>query len=1141
MELLILGPLEARVDGRKLPLGGVKQRSLLALLLLHAGEPVSSDRLVDELWPGTERRDALKALSMAVARLRRALTAGSDGDGVVVTRPPGYELRIGPHALDLDQFERLLAAARATTDPAVAARTLREALALWRGPPLADLAFEPFCQADIARLQELRLGALEDRIDADLALGGGAELVAEVEALVGEHPLRERLRGQQLVALYRSGRQADALEAYAAARRALVDELGIEPGPRLRELHQSVLEQDAGLDAIEPAPAAGPEPPAVFVGRERELAALRAGLADAFAGRGRLFLLAGEPGIGKSRLAEELAREAGGRGARVMLGRCWEAGGAPAYWPWIQALRPYVASCDATALAEQAGTGASDLVQVAPELAHRLPELPPPSVLEPDLARFRLFDAATRFLRRAAAARPVVLVLDDLHAADAPSLLLLRFLARELGSARLLVLAAYRDVDPRPSDELAELLAEVSREPACRRLELPGLREPEVAEYLERAAGEHASARLASDLHARTEGNPLFVGELVRLLALEGRERAAVPPGVRDVISRRMTHLTAGARALLVLSCVLGREFGRGLLGALAGGTGEQLLERLDEAIAAGLLADVPGAPERLRFEHVLFRDTLYDGLTNARRVRLHRQVAETLERLPGAPPAELAAHALAAGDGAMALRAARDGAAEAVASHAYEEAARLFGLALEALDELERARPADPGERLALLMAAGDALARAGSVAASKERFLAAAELARVQRRPEDLARAALGYGGPTVWQRAADDHRLVPLLGEAVTAIGGGNRRLRARLLARLAGALRDQPAMEPRIALSREAVAIARDLGEPELLASALVASFMASWGPDVDRLVPLADEVRAIARRTGDPATVLDALTLDGILEWLMHADLDAAEADRRYEELAVEQGLPADRWQAEMQSALWPLLRGDFAVAERLAERALAAGGARSADADCSYRLELFLLRREQGRLAEIEDLMREAVDAYPGYRAFRCLIPLLELELGRPAQARRAFDALAAGGFAGLPRDSEWQFCLCVLAEVASGLGDREAADVLQRLLAPYPRISAMAAGEASLGPIARFLGMLAATTGRTDDAARHFEEALEINERIGARPWLAHTQEHYARLLRGRGGLGDEARARELLAAARATYRELGIARSAG
>ena len=264
----------------------------------------------------------------------------------------------------------------------------------------------------------------------------------------------------------------------------------------------------------------------MFVGRARELAELRAGVDDAFAGRGRLFLLSGEPGIGKSRLAEELARIGRARGAAVLVGRCWEAGGAPAYWPWIQALRPYVRACDADTLAAQAGAGAADLAQVVPELADRLPGLPPPSTLEPELVRFRLFDATAEFLRRVGEARPVVLVLDDLHAADEASLLLLRFLARELGADRLLLLAAYRDVDPRPAQPLAEMLAEVSREPSCRRIALRGLGEPEVAEYLDRTAAELASPRLASALHERTEGNPLFVGELVRLLAIEGEEPA---------------------------------------------------------------------------------------------------------------------------------------------------------------------------------------------------------------------------------------------------------------------------------------------------------------------------------------------------------------------------------------------------------------------------------------------------------------------------------------------------------------------------------------------------------------------------------------------------------------------------------------
>jgi DNA-binding SARP family transcriptional activator/tetratricopeptide (TPR) repeat protein len=1141
MEFLILGPLEARVGGRKLPLGGVKQRSLLAMLLLHAGEPVSSDRLIEALWPGARRRDSAKALTMAVARLRRVLepAAAGDGYGVVVTRPPGYELRIGPDAFDLRRFERLLARARSARDPATAARTLREALALWRGRPLADLAYEPFCQSEIARLEELRLVAVEDRVDADLALGGGAELVAELEALVDEHPLRERLRGQLLVAFYRSGRQADALEAYQSARRVLVDELGIEPGPRLRGLHQAILEQDAALEPAAPAAAEESAPAGVFVGRARELAQLRAGVDDAVAGRGRVFLLSGEPGIGKSRLAEELARHARGRDATVLVGRCWEAGGAPAYWPWIHALRTYVRTCDTGTLAEQAGAGAADLAQVVPELAERLPGLPPPSTLEPDLVRFRLFDATAEFLRRVGESRPVVLVLDDLHAADEASLLLLRFLARQVGAARLLLVAAYRDVDPRPGRPLAEMLAEVTRESSCRRLELRGLGEPEVAEYLDRTAAELSSPRLAATLHERTEGNPLFVGELVRLLAIEGEQPHAVPPSVRDVIARRTTHLTAQGRELMVLASVLGREFRRDALAALAGRDGEHLLDGLDEAIASGLLSAVPGAADRLRFEHVLVRDTLYDGLSGARRMRLHQRAVEALEQLAGAPDAvrlaELAQHASAAGDHAKALRAACDAAGHALEAHAYEEAARLYGLALDALDRL---RPAEALERLPLLLAAGDALASAGSTAASKDRFLAAAVVARSARRPTDIALAALAYGGRTVWQRAGDDHRLVPLLEEALAAIGDTDPVLRCRLLARLAGALRDQPSLEPRSSLSREAIGLARALGEPDLLADALVAHFLASWGPDVDRLVPLAREVGDLARRTGRPATVLDAITLDSVIAWLTFASTDAASLDDRYGALASD---PADRWQAAMQDTVWALFRGEFARAERLAERARSSGEARRSDADCSYRLAMFLVRREQGRLAEIAGLMRDAVPAYPGYRSFRCFIPLLELELGRHAEARRAFEALASGAFGALPRDSEWLFCLCLLAEVAAGLGDRTAAEVLYGLLGPYARVNAMAAGEVSLGPVARFLGILAAATGRPDDAAGHFEDALAIDERMSARPWVAHTQEEYARVLGARDGPGDDARARDLLAACRATYRELGIVPSGG
>ena len=430
MEFKILGPLEV-VDGeRSVSLGGAKQRALLAVLLLHANEVVSTDRLIDDLWGANPPETASTALQGYVSRLRKGL-----GAEALVTRAPGYVLQLDGHDLDLDRFHALLGEAR-ESEAADAAVRLREALALWRGPPLADFSFEAFAQAEIAKLEELRLATLEERLEADLELGRHTEVVGELEALVGRYPLRERLRSQLMLALYRSGRQAEALDAYQDARRALTEELGIDPSRTLQELERRILQQDPSLDLPSPPPAsdvrAGRRAAGPFVGRRSELELLLAGLEDALAGRGRLFLLSGEPGIGKSRLADEIASHAKERGARVLWGRCWEAGGAPAYWPWIQALRTHVRGSDPEALREQIGTHAADLNQILPEIGDLVGDVREPPPLDPEAARFRLFDATSSFLERAAAAQPLVVVLDDLHAADESSLLLLRFLASEL-------------------------------------------------------------------------------------------------------------------------------------------------------------------------------------------------------------------------------------------------------------------------------------------------------------------------------------------------------------------------------------------------------------------------------------------------------------------------------------------------------------------------------------------------------------------------------------------------------------------------------------------------------------------------------------------------------------------------------------
>ncbi|MGB8003025.1 MAG: BTAD domain-containing putative transcriptional regulator [Gaiellaceae bacterium] len=428
MEYRILGPFEALDGERQLPLGGAKQRAVLALLLLHANEPLTRDVIVDELWGENPPPTAAKVLQNCVSALRKELPADT-----IRTVGGAYCVAVEPGELDRDRFERLLGEGRVALeagDHADASDRLRQALALWHGTPLSDFSYERFAQDEISRLEELHVSALEDRIEAELALGHHDELVAELEGLVNRHPLRENLRAQLMVALYRGGRQAEALEVYRDARRVLLSELGIEPGRRLRELERAILAQDPGLDASRERPEARPGRAAAepLEGRDGELALLEAGLEDALAGRGRLFVVVGDAGAGKSRLADALASSAKQRGTQIFWGRAWAGGGAPAYWPWTQALK------DA---------------------------LPPPGPDEPE-ARFSFFAAATEMLRAKASAQPLLLVLDDLQAADENSMLLLEFVATELPEMAALVLALGRHETAR-LDELERCATRVLR------------------------------------------------------------------------------------------------------------------------------------------------------------------------------------------------------------------------------------------------------------------------------------------------------------------------------------------------------------------------------------------------------------------------------------------------------------------------------------------------------------------------------------------------------------------------------------------------------------------------------------------------------------------------------------------------------
>ncbi|HSK52599.1 MAG TPA: AAA family ATPase, partial [Clostridia bacterium] len=878
-----------------------------------------------------------------------------------------------------------------------------------------------------------------------------------------------------------------------------------------------------------------------LLGREREMAALRAALASASRGRGRLVLVSGEAGIGKTRLADTFAAEAREAGARVVWGRCWEAGGAPAYWPWLQAVRALLRDVEATHLRRLIGPGASHLAEILPEVREVLPDLPDLPVDDSERARFALFDAHSRLLRNAARDGPIVVVLDDLHAADEPSLLLLRFVAMDLAESAVVVLAIYREGELDPDDPRVGLLTEVARVSAAERLDPQGLTLDEIARYIELAGSGRPPDGLAEAVHRETEGNPLFVGEIVRLLADEGRlgrppdgtgQPLGVTEGVKAVIGRRLARLSDPCRELLARASVIGVEVPLELVTVVEDRPASELLQLFDEAVVAHVLMEprVPGGS--WRFAHALIRDVLYASLPGSVRRDLHLRIARTLEALPTSEPplAELAHHYVLAGpavEPAIAIDYATRAAERAAAVHAHEEAARLYRLGLQVggLDDRERYR---------LLMRLGEAATRGGDQVAAQAAYWEAAEIAERLGLSEEVGEAALGYGGMFRWLRAGDDERLVPLLERALAAQDPGDSALRADLLGRLAGALRDEWSMDRRSALSGEAVAIARRVGDQRTLLNALICHITAAMGPDsMAEMAQLRREIRELIALTPDS---WDEYLL--IIVTAFGEDWSLAKAEvETYGRLARKLRQPILEWYYGVMQATLGLLEGRLGDVDRTLHAAFRHGSRASVwESQFSYRLAIVALRREQDRLGEVVKFAHQLAADHPGYRMLPALAMYVDAATGRFDEARHQMDALAAGGFAFLPRDHGWLFGMTYLAETALLIGDTTRAAEIERLLAPFSERIGFGSGEVSSGPVDRVRGLLASMAGRHGEAVELLEDAERDAVRKGARLWAVRSSVDRARVLVRRDGPGDRALARELVDAALATCRALGL-----
>jgi len=906
-------------------------------------------------------------------------------------------------------------------------------------------------------------------------------------------------------------------------------------------------------EVVEGAPApplAAPAPASVFVGRERTLARLEGALDAALSGRGRLVLLAGEPGIGKTRTAEEIARVARERGAQVVVGRCFEGEGAPSFWPWVQVLRELVGGAELERLRAALGADAAELAQLVPELRSRLPALPPASGLEGEQARFRLFDALTGFLRRRAQQGPLLLVLDDLHWADEASLLGLQFLAPELRSAALLVVATFRDVEVRRDHPLSKLLGALARVPACERIALRGLEPAEVAALVEAVAGLAPPASLARRVHEMTEGNPFFVFEVARLLGEAGPPAAnpstlALPQSVRDAIGRRLDALSADCNELLRTAAVLGRAFDVALLGRVADRTPDALLDLLGEALAAGVLVEHEERVGHFAFAHALVRQTLYEELRAPQRVRLHRRAGEALEAVFAAsdepPLSEIAHHLFEAAPGGSAeaaLAAAVRAAERAHALLAYEESARLYEQALEAL---AIAAPEDALRRFELLTAAGAEHAAAGARDSARARFRTAAGIARGLDRADLLAHAALGYRGFGEMGVPPEPDTLA-LLEEARDTLGERDPVLRSRLLSKLTGTAPYMLSMAKREELSREAFELARASGDLTALRDALSARHWACLGPDrVAERRALGDEMVALGESSGDPLLVFTGH------EALLGVHLlcgDAAGADHAVAEcvrLADALRYRYVLFQARFFEGARAACSGDLDGATRIFADALECGRDRVPYAQVLYDAHMLwmLFQRGDRKALGASAAMLEGISrSWKGAETLsRAVLALIALDEGRSEDARRMLGELAKPGLVRIERDEHFLLTCAIVSDLIRAFDDRALAAELYEMLLPYAHLLAFHdLLRTFAGSVSGELGELALVLGRHDAAVAHYEAALAGERAVGARAAEISSLVGLARALRERGAAGDEARAEALLHEVAAISAALGV-----
>jgi DNA-binding SARP family transcriptional activator len=1100
LEVRILGPLEVVHEGERIALGGAKHRALVALLALHAPNPVSCDRLIDELWGERPPHSALHAIQVYVSGIRMALRAGGARDDVVRTCLSAYALDVAQEQIDARRFERLIHDGRAVAaeDPRRARELLEDALALWRGSPLTEAEQAADAVLEAERLDELRLAATECLADIKLEAGEHAELVGTLQALVSRHPLRDQLRRQLMLALYRSGRQTEALAAYREACAALA-ELGLLPSPKLRELEEAILRHDR---ALEPRAIADPEagrllsparvapPPGdelSLVGRGEAMARLVALVEHPENDHRRLVVLRGEPGVGKTRLLREFAGWAAANGHLAPLTSAEDDEIVP-YRPLSELVRAVVASARGAAHLNLLGPLAADLALLVPELA----DSPTRFSTDPGLTRTRLFEAVVQLVRLGATAQPLVILIDDAHSMGRATGTLVRALLASCADRRLAVVLAARDQQPRERSGLQDILRQFD----ATAIPLGGLTEADLETWLERARRAGRGTRqwtgTAAELRARTGGVPL----LVQAALTEVTDAGATDTDrvrIDTLVAERRAALTQEANEILDVAAVAGLGIEPQVIAEVIGLDPVAVQAELHGIMRApGLL--VGGAPpQEYAWYHTLVRDAILSSISVGMQTRWREGLTGVLsERGRGL---EAARHALDAlhGQARAALRSVLFGVDEAIVLLAFETGEDLCRRALALAGHDVDAEIAVP-----LLARLGLCLALTGQRQAAEEAWQQAAERSRRAGRSDLLGRVALA---PEPLGRATTDTPLRwALLQEAVALPD-----LEPRLQIELTCAWLEEGVM-PQHAITDEELASrvvreARRHGESNLLLRSLkTAHTVARAAQRVNR--DLSSELCDLAERGGNAEWQGSAHLLAFIDAFIM---LDRADAERHLERFlraASRAPSPRLKWFAALVPATWEMVQGEIEASNRHARLAAELGQSYGmADAKLAMLIHGFFVAYHAGRLAEVSELLAQQAAMHPELPAFTAGAGLAFAEAGDPETAAtirdRLFPAIAIPGV-----DETWPVAACLAAQLCF---ETNAPTVqcapLRDALCAYPgRMAVLGGAVAECGPVERCVGLLTAAADPAE-AVAILRSAASASRQFGATVWTRRIE----------------------------------------